>query len=193
MHVVNISVLSHRNEVLATKLELSEVHVCKLEARLDASEAHHRLSDAMLDASNTHATIRNTENQALRCQLAEKTGTRKKRKINTEGHIITPLNGAALFAQQDAEHQEKQANEDAKQKSKTDTIHSREHKCVLAAGTKVFANPLGSYNHKDDLLDIIAALGLDCAGTIAMLTEHIRTVMVCSPILHITPNPRSRL
>ena len=98
---------------------------------------------------------------------------RKKCKINMEGHIITPLNGAALFAQQDAEHKEKQANEDAKQKSKTDAIRSREHECVLAVGTKVFANPLASYNHKDDFLDIIAALGLDCAGTIAVLTERI--------------------
>ena len=58
--------------------------------------------------------IRNSENLALHHQLAEKTGTRKKHKINTEGCIITPLNGAALFAQQDAERQEKQANEEAK-------------------------------------------------------------------------------
>ena len=48
---------------------------------------------------------------------------------------------------------------------------------MLAAGTKVFANPLASYNHKDDLLDIIATLGLDHAGTIAMLTERIRTYL----------------
>ena len=53
-----------------------------------------------------------------------------------EGHIITPLDGAALFALQDVEHQEKQANEEAKQKSKTDTICLREHKCVLAGGHK---------------------------------------------------------
>ena len=126
----------------------------------------------MLDASNAHATIRNSENLALCRQLAEKTGMCKKRKINTEGRIITPLDGAALFAQQDVERHEKQANEDAKQKSKMDTIHSREHEHVLAAGTKVFTNPLASYNHKDNLLDIIAALGLDHAGTIAVLTEH---------------------
>ena len=131
------------------------------------------MSDAMLDASNAHATIRNSENQGLHRQLAEKTGMRKKRKINMEGCIITPLDGAVLFAQQDAECQEKQVDAEAKLKSKTDAIRSREHECVLAAGTKVFANPLASYNHKDDLLDIIAALGLDRAGTIAMLTEHI--------------------
>ena len=159
MHVVDISVLSSRNDNLATKLKLSEVHVRELQAWLneaqaqldeakawlDASEVHCRLSDAMLDASNAHATIRNSENLGLRRQLAEKTGTCKKHKIKMEGRIITPLDGAALFAQQDAECQEKQANEDPKQKSKTDTIHSREHECVLTAGTKVFANPLASY------------------------------------------------
>ena len=97
-HIVDISVLSHRNEVLATKFELSEAHVRELEAWLDVSEAHHWLSDAMLDASNAHAMIRNAENQALCRQLAEKTGTCKKHKINTEGRIITPLDGAALFS-----------------------------------------------------------------------------------------------
>ena len=53
---------------------------------------------------------------------------------------------------------------------------------MLAAGTKVFfANPLASYNHKDNLLDIIAALSLDCAGTIAMLTECIQTYLASHP------------
>ena len=74
MHVINISVLSHHNDVLATKLKLNEAHVCKLKAwldeakvRLDASEpeAHHQLSDAMLDVSNAHATICNSKNQGL--------------------------------------------------------------------------------------------------------------------------------
>ena len=97
------------------------------------------------------------------------------------------IDGAALFAQQDAECQEKQANEEVKQKSKTDTIRSREHKRVLAAGTKVFANPLASYNHKDGLLDIIAALSLDCAGTIAMLTERIRTYLASHPDVTLQP------
>ena len=105
-----------------------------------------------------------------------------------EGHIITPLDGAVLFAQQDAEHQEKQANEEAKQKSKTDAICLREHERVLAAGTKVFANPLASYNHKDDLLDIIATLGLDCAGTIAMLTERIQTYLASHPDITSQPH-----
>ena len=85
MHVINISVLSHRNDVLSTKLEVSEAHVCELQgwldeakAWLDASEAHRRLSDAMLGASNTHATICNSENQGLHHQLAEKTRMHKK-------------------------------------------------------------------------------------------------------------------
>ena len=43
---------------------------------------------------------------------------------------------------------------------------------VLAAGTKVFANPLTSYNHKDDLLDIVTALGLEHTGTIAIIHAH---------------------
>ena len=105
MHIADISILSHRNEDQATELKLSKVYahelesqVHELEAQLDASEARCRLSDAMLDASNAHATIRNSENLALRRQLAEKTGTHKKRKINTEGHIITPLDGTALFS-----------------------------------------------------------------------------------------------
>ena len=106
-------------------------------------------------------------------QLAEKTRTCKKCKINTEGCIITPLDSVALFAQQDAECQDKQAAEEAKQKSKTDAIHLREHQHVLAVGTKVFADPLASYNHKDNLLDIIAVLGLDHTGTITVLRECI--------------------
>ena len=55
-------------------------------------------SEAMLKASDTHATIHNLENQELCCQLAEKTRTCKKHKINTEGCIIIPLDSAALFA-----------------------------------------------------------------------------------------------
>ena len=62
-----------------------------------------------------------------------------------------------------------------------DAICLREHECVLAAGTKVFANPLTSYNHKDDLLDIIAALSLDHAGTIAMLAKRIQTYLASHP------------
>ena len=58
---------------------------------------------------------------------------------------------------------------------------------MLAAGTKVFANPLASYNHKDDLLDIIAALGLDRTGTIAVLTEHIRTYLASHPDVTLQP------
>src|SRR6266481_150921 len=62
-----------------------------------------------------------------------------------------------------------------------DAVLAREHQCVLAAGTKVFANPLLSYNHKDDLFDIAVALSLDCAGTIPVLTEHIQTHLVNHP------------
>ena len=46
----------------------------------------------------------------------------------------------------------------------------REHQCVLTEGTKVFANALSSYNHKDNLLDIVIALGLDHTGTMTMFT-----------------------
>ena len=65
--------------------------------------------------------------------------------------------------------------EEVKQKSKTDAMCLREHQCVLAAGTKVLAGPLTSYNHKDNLLNIIATLGLDHTGTITMLRAHIQT------------------
>ena len=59
--------------------------------------------------------------------------------------IITLLDSVVLFVQQDTECQEKEVAEEAKQKSKTDAMHLREHQCLLAAGTKVFANPLTSY------------------------------------------------
>src|SRR6266481_4390235 len=98
-----------------------------------------------------------------------------------EGHVITPLNGAALFAQQDAERQEKEVAEEAKKKTKTDAVLAREHQRVLTAGTKVFANPLLSYNHKHNLLDIAVALSLDCAGTIPVLTGCIQTYLVNHP------------
>ena len=98
-----------------------------------------------------------------------------------EGCIITPLNGVALFAQQDTEHQVKETADEAKKKSKTDAVQLREHQCVLAAGTKVFANPLSSYNHKDDLLDIIVTLSIDRTGTMAMLAEHIQTYLASHP------------
>ena len=183
---------SHTTMRPSTNLAASHVAYCELQVQLEATEAQHQLenaehqaSEAMLKVSDAHAKICNLENQELHHghrQLAEKTRRRMKSKINMEGCIITPLNGAALFAQQDAERQEKQANEDTKQKSKMDAIRSREHEHVLAAGTKVFfANPLASYNHKDDLLDIIAILGLVRASTIAMLTEHIQTYLASHP------------
>jgi len=56
-----------------------------------------------------------------------------------------------------------------------DTVLVREHQCVLTVGIMVFVNPLLSYNHKDDLLDIVVALGLDHTGTMAVLTECIQT------------------
>ena len=54
---------------------------------------------------------------------------------------MTPLNGVALFVQQDVECQAKEAADEAKKKSKMDAVQLREHQHVLAAGTKVFANP----------------------------------------------------
>ena len=141
------------------------MEVCELKVRLDAEtawchveQAESKAADAMLEAASAHATICNLENQELHHQLAEKTGTCKKHKMNTEGHVITPLDGVVLFAQQDVEHQKKAADEEVKKKSKMDAILSREHQCVLAAGTKVFANPLTSYNHKDDLVRYIIPL-----------------------------------
>ena len=104
-----------------------------------------------------------------------------------EGCVITPLDGAVLFAQQDAECQKKEADEEAKKKSKTDAILLREHQHVLAAGTKVFAIPLTSYNHKDDLLDIVTALGLECTGTIAMLKECIQVYLASHPDIVLNP------
>ena len=71
--------------------------------------------------------------------------------------------------------------DEAKKKSKTDAVQSREHQHVLAAGTKVFANPLSSYNHKDDLLDIVVALSIDCTGTMATLVECIQTYLASHP------------
>ena len=74
--------------------------------------------------------------------------------------------------------------EEVKQKSKMDTIHLREHQHVLTVGTKVFADPLASYNHKDDLLDIIGALGLDHTGTITSASEPTlpaTLTLPCSP------------
>ena len=156
------------------------MEVRKLKAQLDAEtawchveQAEHKAANAMLQAAGAHATICNLENQELCHQLAEKTGMHKKCKINTEGHVITPLDGVVLFAQQDVECQKKEVDKEAKKKSKMDAILLREHQCVLTAGTKVFANPLTSYNHKDDLLDIVTTLGLEHTGTIAMCTEHI--------------------
>ena len=142
----------------------------------------------MLEAASAHATICNLENQELHRWLAEKTGTRKKCKINMEGCVITPLNCAVLFAQQDAECQKKEADEEVKKKSKTDAILSREHQCVLTAGTKVFANPLTSYNHKDDLLDIATTLGLEHTGTIAMLKERIQVYLASHPDVASNPH-----
>src|SRR6266481_7689447 len=66
-------------------------------------------------------------------------------------------------------------------KSETDAVLAREHQCVLAAGTKVFPNPLSSFNHKDDLLDIVVALSLDHTGMMAILTEHIQTHLASHP------------
>src|SRR6266481_4176204 len=100
---------------------------------------------------------------------------------NTEGHIITPLNGAALFAQQDTERREKEVADEAKKKSKMDAVLAREHQCVLTVGTKVFANLLSSYNHKDDIIDIAAEIGLDRTGTIPVLTQCILTYLVANP------------
>ena len=148
MNIVDLSVLSHHNEALSTKLALTHAEVCELKVWLDASEvqldaseawcqaseARHQALEAMLWVSDAHAMICNFKNQDLHHQLAEKTRTCKKCKINMEGCIITPLEGAALFSQQDADHQEKQAAEEAKKKSKTDTILLREHQCLLAVG-----------------------------------------------------------
>ena len=61
--------------------------------------------------------------------------------------------------------------EDAKKKSKTDLVLAREHQCVLTVCTKVFANPILTYNHKDNLLDITVTLCLDHTGTMTVLTE----------------------
>ena len=66
----------------------------------------------------------------------------KKCKINMEGHIITPLDGVVLFVQQDVECREKEADEEAKQKSKTDTMHLREHQCVLTSVGEVWSGPV---------------------------------------------------
>ena len=96
-------------------------------------------------ASDAHATICNLKNQELCHQLAEKTGTCRKGKINMEGCIITP--SVALFMQQDTVRWAKETADEAKKKSKIDTVQLRECQCVLAAGTKVFANPLSSYSN----------------------------------------------
>ena len=69
-----------------------------------------------------------------------------------------------------------------------DAILSREHQRVLAAGTKVFANPLTSYNHKDDLLDIVTALGIECTGTIAMLKVRIQVYLASHPDIISNPH-----
>ena len=101
--------------------------------------------------------------------------------------FITPLNGVALFSQQDMERQEKEMAKEAKKKSKMDLVLAREHQCMLAAATKVFANPLSSYNHKDDLLDIVVALGLDCTGTMTMLTKCIQSHLASHPQIALQP------
>ena len=188
MNVINLSILSQHNEALS-------MEVCKLKVWLDVEmawnhveQAECKVADVMLQAAGAHAMICNLEKQELHCQLAEKTRTHKKCKINMEGHIITPLDSVVLFAQQDAEHWKKEVDEEAKQKSKTDAILSREHQCVLTAGTKVFANPLTSYNHMDDLLDIVTALGLEHTGTIAVLTEHIQVYLASHPDIASNPH-----
>ena len=78
--------------------------------------------------------------------------------------------------------------EEANKKSKMDLVLAREHQCVLAAATKVFANPLSSYNHKDDLLDIIVTLGLDCTGTMTVLTERIQSHLASHPEVALQPH-----
>ena len=85
LHASDISIISHQKDALTA-------HVQDLKLRL-------QLSDTRCQASDAHAMICNLKNQELHHQLAEKTGTCKKHKINTEGHIITPLDGVALFVQ----------------------------------------------------------------------------------------------
>ena len=167
--------------VSEAQCQVSEAQCWVSEAQCWASEAQRRASDAMLQASDTCAMICNLENQELRRQLAEKTGTHKKRKLNIEGCIITPLDALVLFLQQEAECWEREAAEEAKNKSKTDAVLLREHQHVLTADTKVFANPLTSYTHKDDILDIVVTLSLDHTGTKATLTKRIRTHLASHP------------
>src|SRR6266481_5166963 len=119
-HLINIRTLSQCTEALTTSLWLSE-------AARQLSEACIRELEAQLSASDAHATIRNLKNQELHHQAMEKTGMCKKCKINMEGCVITPLNGAVLFAQQDAECWEKEAAEEVKKKTKTDAVLVREH------------------------------------------------------------------
>ena len=78
MNVIDLSVLSQRNEALTSENR-------ELKAWLDAETAWHHAEQAelkaagtMLEAASAHATICNLKNQELRCRLAEKTGTRKK-------------------------------------------------------------------------------------------------------------------
>jgi len=122
MQLIDIKTLSHHTEALTARYMLTMVGNHKLKAWLEASDAH--------------ATICNLKNHELCHQLAEKTGTCKKCKINTEGHVITHLNGVALFVRQDMEHRVQEVAEKAKKKSKTDTVLAREQQCVLAAGTQ---------------------------------------------------------
>jgi len=41
---------------------------------------------------------------------------------------------------------------------KMELVLAWEHQHMLAVATKVFANPLSSYKHKDDLLDMLLPL-----------------------------------
>ena len=45
-----------------------------------------------------------------------------------------------------------------------------------------------SYNHKDDLLDIAVALGLDHTGTMSVLKEHIQTHLPSHPDITLQPH-----
>ena len=109
----NISIISHQKDALAA-------HVCGLELQLELSDARHQVSDA-------HAMISNLKTQELHCQLAEKTGTCKKCKINMEGCVIDSV---ALFVQQDTECWVKEMADESKKNSKTDAVQSREHQCL---------------------------------------------------------------
>lgn len=163
-------------------------HNLNMQGRVLAMEYELQRANAMRQSSESHCTLAVRMIEDVNTRLDNANKKRNRGTVKAKARIIVAPDLKELFEQEEREAEARERDTKEREKAKAIVTADRDRRIVEAASSKVYDMPLNSYKLKEDFVGLARALQIVDKGTVAELTERIKTHLLENP--NLANNPR---